>query len=320
EKKDYAEETLKAIYPDKGAILRNTISFRGDGTAAFTGYADAKEFADIYPFIPYQFNLLQKVFEQIRKHSASEKHISEGERSMLSAYREAGIRFMKENQGTLIPFYAFYDTIQEFLQPIVYRVIEGAAINPDLSDDSFNNDLLKVLFMVKYVKEMPANIDNIATLMVTHIDEDKPQLKEKIKTSLRKLINQTLIQKNGEDYMFLTDDEQDVHREIKEITVEETAIRRVLPEYIYQHLYSMNKYSYSKMYDFPFNKIMDDTYSGNQSASIGVHIISSLSDHYDKSEQELMMMSTGAGNEVIVRLDDAGSYVEEIEEAIKIEE
>src|SRR5699024_6215679 len=252
--------------------------------------------------------------------SASEKHISEGERSMLSAYREAGIRFMKENQGTLIPFYAFYDTIQEFLQPIVYRVIEGAAINPDLSDDSFNNDLLKVLFMVKYVKEMPANIDNIATLMVTHIDEDKLQLKEKIKTSLRKLINQTLIQKNGEEYIFLTDDEQDVNREIKEITVEETAIRRVLSEYIYQDLYSMNKYSYSKMYDFPFNKKMDDTYSGNQSASIGVHIISSLSDHYDKSEQELMMMSTGSGNEVIVRLDDAGSYVEEIEEAIKIEE
>src|SRR5699024_2649334 len=82
EKKDYAEETLKAIYPDKGPILRNTISFRGDGTANFSGFDSAKEFADIYPFIPYQFNLLQKVFEQIRKHSASEKHISEGERSM----------------------------------------------------------------------------------------------------------------------------------------------------------------------------------------------------------------------------------------------
>src|SRR5699024_1003624 len=147
-----------------------------DGTAAFKGYADAKEFADMYPFIPYQFNLLQKVFEQIRKHSASEEHISEVKRSMQSAYREAGIRFMMEIQGTLITFYAFYDSIQEFLQPIVYRVIEGAAINPDLSDDSFNNDLLKVLFMVKYVKEMPANIDNIATLMVTHIDEDKLQL------------------------------------------------------------------------------------------------------------------------------------------------
>lgn len=320
EKKDYAEETLKAIYPEKGAILRNTISFRGDGTAAFTGFNDATEFADIYPFIPYQFNLLQKVFEQIRKHSASEKHISEGERSMLSAYREAGMRFMEESEGTLIPFYAFYDTIQEFLQPIVSRVIEGAARNPDLSDDTFHNDLLKVLFMIKYVKEMPANIDNIATLMVTNIDEDKLQLKEKIKGSLKKLIQQTLIQKNGEEYIFLTDDEQDVNREIKELTVEDDVLKRALSEYVFQDLYSVNKYSYNKMYDFAFNRKMDDKHSGNQTASIGVHILSQLlPDYYDKSEQELMMMSS-ASNEVIIRLGEVGSYVEEVEEAIKIEE
>ena len=61
--------------------------------------------------------------------------------------------------------------------------------NPALKDDDFNMDLLKVLFMIKYIKELPANIDNIATLMVTHIDEDKLELKEKIKVALRKLIH-----------------------------------------------------------------------------------------------------------------------------------
>jgi hypothetical protein len=35
--------------------------------------------------------------------------------------------------------------------------------------------------MIKYLKELPANIDNIATLMVTNIDEDKLELKEKLK-------------------------------------------------------------------------------------------------------------------------------------------
>ncbi|MDV2888048.1 hypothetical protein RYX45_23065, partial [Alkalihalophilus pseudofirmus] len=86
---------------------------------------------------------------------------------------------------------------------------------PALRDNDFNVDLLKVLFMIKYVKELPANLDNIATLMVTHIDEDKLQLKEKIKVSLRKLISQTLVQKNGDNFIFLTDDEQDINREIK---------------------------------------------------------------------------------------------------------
>ena len=318
EKNEVASDKLQAMFPEKDAILRNLISFR-DATANLTGYKDAKEFADVYPFIPYQFTLLQKVFEQIRKHSASEKHISEGERSMLSAYREAGIRFMNEEEGTLIPFYSFYDTIQEFLQPVVYRVIEGAAQNPALADDPFNNELLKVLFMIKYVKEIPANIDNIATLMITDIDEDKLKLKEKIKSSLKKLINETLINQHGEEYIFLTDDEQDINREIKNLVLEEDKVKRNLAEYIFEDLYDVKKYNYSRIYDFTFNRKMDEKNYGNQTSSIGINILSPLSVDYDKSEQELMMMSMDS-KDIIVRLSGDDSYVEEIEEALRIEE
>src|SRR5699024_7131708 len=319
EKKDYAEETLKAIYPDKGAILRNTISFRGDGTAAFTGYADAKQFADIYPFVPYQFNLLQNVFEQVRKHGSSGKHLSEGERSMLSAYREAGTRYMEENEGTLIPFSTFYDTISEFLQPTVSRVIERASENSILKDDPFNAELLKVLFMIKYVDQVPANIDNIATLMITHVDEDKLELKEKINASLKKLISQILIQKNGEEYIFLTDDEQDINREIKDVQIDEDVVKRELANRVFQDLYETKKYRYSNMYDFAYNQKMDEKHYGNQSASMGINILSPLSEHYHKTEQDLMMLSSGS-NELIVHLSGEGSYIEEFEEAIKIEE
>lgn len=317
EKKEYVQETLKAIYPKKGAILSNVISFK-DCTADLRGFEDEAEFADVYPFIPYQFKLLQNVFEQVRRHGSSGKHLSEGERSMLSAYREAGIRFMEEEQGRLIPFHAFYDTIREFLQPTVSRVIEGAAENSALKDDKFNIDLLKVLFMIKYVKELPANIDNIATLMVSHIDEDKLELKEKINVSLRKLINQTLIQKNGQHYLFLTDDEQDINREIKAITIEEDKVKRMLAENIFDGFYATKKYSYSKMYDFSFNQVMDEKNYGNQSAQMGINIISPLSEYYHESEQRLSMMTSGT-NQIIVRLD-SGSYIEEIEETLKIDE
>src|SRR5699024_3896081 len=159
-----------------------------------------------------------------------------------------------------------------------------------------------VLFMIKYVKEIPANIDNVATLMVNHIDEDKLELKEKINASLRKLINQTLIQKHGEEYIFLTDDEQDINREIKSIALEEDKLKRNLAEYIFQDLYDLKKYSYSNMYDFSFNQKMDEKNYGNQTSTIGVNILSPLSENYSQSEQELMMMSSAAGNEVIIRL------------------
>ncbi|MCR8844363.1 BREX system P-loop protein BrxC [Paenibacillus sp. SC116] len=318
EKKEHVADKLKQIYHDESAALKNLMSFK-DSTADLRGYENDLEFADVYPFLPYQFKLLQNVFEQVRKHGSSGKHLSEGERSMLSAFKEAGLRFKDSEEGTLIPFYAFYDTIKEFLTPTISRVIEGAYENPALKDDPFNMDLLKVLFMIKYIKELPANIDNIATLMVTQIDEDKLALKEKIKISLRKLISQTLIQKNGEFYLFLTDDEQDINREIKGVKIEEDVIKRELATYIYQDLYDDKRYRYSSQYQFSYNQKMDEKNIGNQTSSIGINILSPLSDHYAKSDQELMLMSSGTG-EMILKLGANEAYVEEIEEVLKIEE
>ncbi|GAB6563741.1 BREX system P-loop protein BrxC [Bacillus cereus group sp. Bc222] len=317
-KKEFVNDKLKLIFPEKSAILKNLISFK-ESTADLRGYDNEQEFADVYPFIPYQFKLLQNVFEQVRRHGSSGKHLSEGERSMLSAFKEAGLCYKDEEEGMLIPFYAFYDTIKEFLNPSISRVIEGAYENPALKDDEFNMNLLKVLFMIKYVKELPANIDNIATLMVTNIDEDKLELKEKIKISLRKLIAQTLVQKNGGYYIFLTDDEQDINREINSINVDEDLIKREIANYIFQDLYDEKKYRYSSEYSFSYNQKMDEKNYGNQTSSIGVNILSPLSDHYVKSVQELMLMSSGA-HELLIKLGSNESYIEEMEEVLKIEE
>ncbi|MBS4178781.1 BREX system P-loop protein BrxC [Lederbergia citrea] len=318
EKHQHINDKLKVLFPEKSAILKNLISFR-ESTADLRGFDNEQEFSDVYPFIPYQFKLLQNVFEQVRKHGSSGKHLSEGERSMLSAFKEAGLRYKDAEEGTLIPFHAFYDTIKEFLNPSISRVIEGANENPALKDDPFNMDLLKVLFMIKYIKELPANIDNLATLMVTDIDEDKLQLKEKIKGSLRKLISQTLIQKNGDYYLFLTDDEQDINREIKQMNIDEDIVKRELSNYIFQDLYDDKRFSYSREYSFSYNQKMDEKNYGNQTSSIGLQILSPLSDHYHKSDQEMMMMTSGSG-EMIIKLGGNEAYVEEMEEALRIEE
>lgn len=318
EKNETATDTLKILYHDKAAILKNLISFK-DSATDLLGFECQQDFIDVYPFVPYQFKLLQNVFEQIRKHGSSGKHLSEGERSMLSAFKESALKYKEAEDGTLIPFYAFYETIKEFLNPAVVRVIEGAYKNPALKDDDFNMELLKVLFMVKYIKELPANVDNIATLMITHIDEDKLALKEKIKTSLGKLTRETLIQKNADVYIFLTDDEQDINREIKIINIDDDIIKKELRTYIFEEFYEDKKFRYSKQYNFSFNKKMDEKEHGNQTAHIGIHILSPKSDLYDQADTNLIMRTAGSG-EMIVKLGGNGFYMEELEEALKIDE
>lgn len=172
--------------------------------------------------------------------------------------------------------------------------------------------------MIKYIKELPANIDNLATLMITHIDQDKLQLKEKINLSLRKLIKETLIQKNGEQYIFLTDDEQDVNREINQMAVEEDAVKKEIADYIFNDLYSGKQFVYSNRYSFAYNQKIDDRNYGNQTAAVGIQVFTPLADDYHKSDQELMMLSSNV-HEMFIKLGGSELYIEEVEDALRIE-
>jgi hypothetical protein len=216
-KNETAKETLKLYYADKEAIIKNLITFSTD-TPEMKIFKTAEDFIDVYPFIPYQFRLLQSVFTAIRQHGASGKHLSEGERSLLSAFQEAAIKYMDKEVGALVPFSAFYETIETFLDHNIKTVFIHAEDNDRLND--MDVEVLKVLFLIKWVKEMPKNLENIATLMVSHIDEDKIELKKKIEASLDRLVKETLVQKNGNEYIFLTHEEQDVNKEIQNISVD----------------------------------------------------------------------------------------------------
>lgn len=317
DKKPAVTERLQAVYPEQGPILNNLISFR-DTPGNYRGYNDGVEFAQDYPFVPYQFKLLQNIFEQVRKHGSSGKHLSEGERSLLSAYQEAAQQYGNEEEGALIPLYAFYNTMSEFLNPTITRVINGAANNPNLADDEFHVNLLKVLFMIKYIEEIPGNIDNIATLMLTNVNEDKTVLKQKLTESLNKLRQERLIQKNGENFIFLTDEEQDINREIQSMSVDEMDIIQSLSEYLFEDIFPEKKFRFSNHYQFDFNEILDTVKHGRQTASISLSVLSAISSS-DVEDQELQMDSMNS-RDLIVRLGGDASYIEEMEEVLKIEQ
>lgn len=322
EKKENAEMLLKNIYGEENITLKNIISFDG-ARRDLLGYSNEKEFVDTYPAVPYQFKILQSVFEQVRKHGNSGKHLSEGERSMLTAFQDAVQMYNSSEEGALISFDMFYSSIYEFLTPTITRVIERAENkNEELKGNPFNIRVLKLLFMLKYLNdEIPANLENITTLMIDKIDVDKEQLRKDVSKTLDKLKDQNLIQKSGDIYVFLTDDEQDVNREIALEKIEDSDISKELSDYIFKQIYEQKKFRFitnNKLkYDKEFNKKMDGTPIGNSVYEFGVSIISPLGDSYFKSDEALKMDSFN-NREVIIKLS-GDEYINELTEAMKID-
>ena len=323
QKTESGNQTLGLLYDEKDTIIKNLIIFN-DGIEKKL-YSDRKNFAAVYPFVPYQFNLLASVLTSIRTHGASGKHLAEGERSMLALFKESAMKVMEQTEGTIVPFNMFYDALEQFLdhshKGVIIRALDNEYLNPERLDNCFEVNVLKTLFMIKYVKEVVANVENITSLMVSDIDDDRIVLKDKVEEALKKLVRQTLVQKNGEIYVFLTDEEQEINREIESQNVEISEVIGKVAELIFDGLYDEKKYRYPKFngrYTFGFNQFVDDRpYKANQNFDISLKI---LTPNYEMGmDATTLRLASGQGRCVIVALPDDKAFLDEIRSSLKIE-
>lgn len=323
EKSISGKQTLSLLYDDKATIIKNLILFN-DGVEKKL-YSDRENFADIYPFVPYQFNLLGSVLTSIRTHGASGKHLAEGERSMLALFKESAVKVMNDEPGAIVSFNLFYDALEQFLdhshKGVITRALDNDYLNPNHDKECFDVNVLKTLFMIKYVKEIKANIENITSLMVSNVNDDRMALSQRVEDALRRLVRQTLVQKNNDIYVFLTDEEQEINRAIESQNVDSGEVIAKVSEMIFDGLYDEKKYRYPAFngrYAFAFNQFVDDKpYKANQNYDITLKVLTPYSD--EVSDETTMRLLSGQSNCVLVVLPDDRTFLDEIRSALQIE-
>lgn len=324
DKTETAAQSLRLLYGQKATIIKNLIIFN-DGVEKKL-YSGEEDFAEVYPFVPYQFNLLASVLTSIRTHGASGKHLSEGERSMLALFKESAVQLKNEEMGAIVPFHKFYDALENFLDHshsgVIIRAYDNSYINPEKKDRNvFTINVLKTLFLIKYVLEIEANVDNITSLMIENIDDDRIALKNRVEDSLKVLMHQMLVQKNGSIYVFLTDEEQEINNEIEKINIEMQEVITKAAEMIFEDIYSTKRYQYPSFggrYTFLFNQTVDDRpYKANQNYDIGLRV---LTPWYDGGmDDATLRLVSGQGKEVLVVLPNDDAFLTELRVYLQIE-
>ena len=316
DKKENAITPLESLYEANSSKLSNLIMFPGRPT--WSGFKDAEEFREVYPFLPYQFGLLQKVFTAIREHGMSEgKSITDTERSLLSAFQSAARRIVDEEAGILVPFDSFFDTVDEVADYDIKTVFARAEKLATI--DSFAMRVLRVLFMIKYINEMPATIDRLATLLVSSIYEDKAVLKENILTALKDLEAEMFIQKRGnleaEEYDFLTNEEQGVNRQINNMNWNEGEVQRGIWSLVYERVLELSKYRYER-YEFGLNRYVDGEIKGNPNADfLTIKIYTNYSGNLDSVA---LLAESARTNALIIDMRE-GAYADELIRVSKID-
>lgn len=318
------ESSLEELYEANSSFIRNLILF--EQAAEMKLYKDGADFAAVYPFIPYQFNLLGDVLTAIRENSSSGKHLSEGERSLLASFQESAIKYMNDKEGVVVPFSAFYEPLERFLDhghsSVIAQAKKNELVNPHSDENPLTLRILKALFMIKYVDTgIKPNLNNITTLMVQNLSEDRLKLQEEVEKALDILHEQQYIEKNLEDYKFLTNEEQDVNREIQKQQPEFSEMTAAISNLLFNDVFPIkDRYRYPKFngrYIIPFNEFVDGTLFKNTNYDISVHIVtpnSLISGHEDT-----LRLESAGGNILYINLPDNNAFIDELRLSIQIE-
>ena len=316
-KTEDANNLLRLVYDKERAVLKNLFAFN-DAVSDIKGFADGAEFSGAYPFVPYQFLIIQKVLMEIRKHGNSGKHLSGGERSMISGFQEAAQKVQEKSEDALVPFAAFYDTVHTFLESPIRRVIDRCQTAADQRNGLEPEDVsvLKLLYLVRYIDDIRTTIDNIAILMVESIEVDKISLRREMAESLHRLETQNYVARSGDTYAFLTDEEQDIATDIRNTPVDSATIVQNIGQTIFSEIYPSKKYKYNK-YDFPYEQYIDETRIGTAPSGVRLRFVTVAGDPWTFSEAKLIMDSK-VNNEAVVVLSKEVQYFEALETAAKI--
>ena len=299
EKNGSGESSLKSIYAKESANFKTLFDFV-DGAKTYRNYTDEEHFVGTYPFVSYQFPLFQAAIEGISDHNVFEgRNSSVGERSMLGVVQQVAKDIGNVEVGTLATFDHMFAGIRASLKSAAQRSIDVAERN---LDNQLAIRLLKALFLVKYVESFQATPRNLTVLLYDRFGLDLPKLAEDVQDALTRLETETYIQRTGNVYEYLTNEEQVIEEEIKNVDIDASEVSGQLFKILSGDVIKTNKIRYAKNgHDFPFGFKFDDQVHGPQ-RELSVHFITP---EYPYTSDETRMHSAGKDElRVILEPDD----------------
>ena len=295
-KNDTGIALLSDVFHQQSNNFKTLFDF-ADGAQSYKNFKDRDHFIHCYPFIPYQFSLFQTSIQSLSMHNGFEgKHSSVGERSMLGVFQLVAIQIGNHEVGQLATFDLMFEGISTALKSNIQRAIIQAENH---LESPFALKVLKALFLIKYVKEFKPSLRNMCVLMLESFDQDMPQLRKRVEEALNFLEQQTYIQRNGELYEYLTDEEKDVEEEIKNTEVETTDVAAELDKIIFDHIIKNRKISFDvNGQDYPYSRKLDDRLQGRE-YELAIHVVSPFHENA-ASETTLRMQSMGRDELLVV--------------------
>jgi hypothetical protein len=281
DKAENGTQLLKTTWKKESANLETLLSFSEAGVQ-FKKFRDEQDFARKFPFVPYEFDLFQQCIRALSEHNAFQgKHASVGERSMLGVFQEVLKRMKEEGPTRLVSFDLLFEGLRSTIRGEIQNAITLAERN--LASD-FAIRVLKALFLVKYYSNFKTTLRNVSVLMIDDLHIDLKAHEKRVQEALNLLEAQTYIQRNGDLYEFLTDEEKDIETEVKNTGIDPQQVHQLLSELLFDEVIKDNRIRFvDNRQEYEFTRKIDGAIL-SRDRELVVEIITPNSDFYGKED------------------------------------
>lgn len=281
DKKEPAKEILKSVWKNEQSTIETLLAF-SEGGVQFKNFQSETDFIKKYPFVSYQFDLFQQCIKALSNHNAFQgKHASVGERSMLGVFQFVTQQIGDRDESALVSFEMLFEGLRSTIRGELQSAIILAERN---LDNKFAIRVLKALFMVKYYGNFKTTTRNIATLMIDDMHVDIKAHDRKVVEALNLLENQTYVQRNGDLYEFLTDDEKDIEKEIKSTDIDDSQVTSLFKEIVFDEIIRDTKIrNLENKQDYEFTSKIDGSILGREK-ELTVEVITPNFKEYDRED------------------------------------
>lgn len=295
EKTTQANQELSGLYDRE---YRNfDVIFNFEESQQYLQIEDKEDFISIYPFVPYQFNLLQKGIIQLAEHDAFQEGIyGSGERSILAVFQDVLKVIQNESVNKLAVVDMMFEVLSPSLKPNFLQPITDAAT---ILQDTFLTRVLRALALVKYNTDFKANVHNITVLLYSDFTENLEELTQKVATALNRLEQEHYIERVEDKYSYLTNKEKDIESEIHRIEISQESITQKLKEIIFDGILGQNRIQYTNGNNFFFTIKIDDIKITPRDYPLTVNILTQI-----PNDRRLEDISFAKGNELFAYLND----------------
>jgi hypothetical protein len=210
---------LNSLFSKKKNIIENQFTALSN---LFPTYKDKDDFIDTYPFVPYQFRLINYVFDSFSAQGFVTQGVKNTERSLLGITHYTAKNTQEQETGYMVPFDAFFNSqLTENLTILATKKLDMAYNAAPRLKEKFSQRVINALFMIanlseQHQKVFGANLDHLVYILMDTIDQDKVELQKKVSEILELLVEHAIVIKSDANtYRFLGDEERIVFEDIR---------------------------------------------------------------------------------------------------------